>query len=87
MYDLLKPNGKIVITTPSLIGGLIHSYASLLYLTNREAALEHHKFYNRNSLKKMLIQHGFVMEYYEKFQVGLNQIAVGRKLSKSDSLF
>lgn len=87
IFNLLKPNGKIVITTPSLMGGIVHSYASLLYLTNREAALEHHKFYNRRSLKQMLVQQGFVMEYYKRFQVGLNQIAVGRKLPKSDSLF
>ena len=84
IFKLLKPHGKIIITTPSLLGGIVHNFASLLWLTNREAALEHHSFYNHKSIRQLLVKQGFVIEYYGRFQFGLNQIAIGRKLSKSD---
>lgn len=79
VYELLRPNGSIVITTPTWLGGKIHVVGSWLGLTNREAAQEHQCFYNRQSLAQLMVETGFIVEQYEIFQLGLNQLVVGRK--------
>lgn len=79
VYELLQPNGSVVVTTPTWLGGKIHVISSWLGLTNREAAREHQRFYNRQSLTQLMVETGFILEQYERFQLGLNQLAVGRK--------
>jgi 2-polyprenyl-3-methyl-5-hydroxy-6-metoxy-1,4-benzoquinol methylase len=78
-HRLLKPGGRLVITTPTSLGGKLHWLGSLFGLTNREAAEEHERFFNARSLKALLRRNGFNLERYERFLMNLNQLVVARK--------
>jgi SAM-dependent methyltransferase len=76
---LLKRGGKLVLTTPTPVGGRLHAYGSRLGLTYREAAEEHEQFFDDEGLRRLLNQEGFNCELYERFLLGMNQLVVARK--------
>ncbi len=82
IHKLLKRNGRLLITTPTPLGGRIHWVGSHLGLTHPEAAREHEQFYDFDSLEPMMTDAGFAIEQYERFLGGLNQLAVARKRSQ-----
>jgi ubiquinone/menaquinone biosynthesis C-methylase UbiE len=76
---LLKPGGSLVLTTPTPLGGRLHAWGSYLGLTYREAADEHEGFFDHEALKRLLHDEGFACELYQRFLLGMNQLAVARK--------
>jgi ubiquinone/menaquinone biosynthesis C-methylase UbiE len=79
VYTFLRPNGRLVLTTPVPVGGKLHRLGSHLGLTYAEAAREHERFYDYTALRLLLKKVGFLLEHYERFLVGLNQLVVARK--------
>ncbi len=79
VHKLLSTEGKLVLTTPSPLGGRLHWVASYLGLVYAEAAQEHERFYDFPSLARLLDQSGFLVEHFERFLFGLNQLVVARK--------
>ena len=76
--QLLKSNGKILITTPTPLGGKIHAAGAKIGLFYQEAAEDHEVFYNRETLRELLSRHGVIMVEYSQFMFGSNQLAVGK---------
>ena len=76
---LLEPGGRLLLTTPTPLGGRIHKVTSFLGLTYREAAQEHEKFYGREVLISLLELHGFEVQLFTPFLFGLNQFVMARK--------
>jgi len=76
---LLKPGGRLVLTTPTPLGGRVHAWGSRLGLTYREAANEHERFYNYEALRRLMNDEGLTCELYERFLLGMNQLVVARK--------
>ena len=79
IHRLLEPGGKLLLTTPTPLGGWVHKITSILGLTYREAAEEHEGFYGRQSLTFLLEQHGFEVRLFNPFLLGLNQFVIARK--------
>jgi 2-polyprenyl-3-methyl-5-hydroxy-6-metoxy-1,4-benzoquinol methylase len=79
VYTILQPSGRLVLTTPVPLGGKLHRLGSKLGLTYAEAAREHERFYDYRALRLLLKKIEFSLEHYERFLVGLNQLAVARK--------
>lgn len=76
---LLKPGGKLVLTTPTPLGGRLHAWGSRLGLTYREAAEEHEGFFDYDALNHLLNDEGLICERYERFLLGMNQLVVALK--------
>jgi len=80
-HRVLKPAGRLVLTTPTPLGGKLHWLGSRLGLTFPEAAEEHERFFDYDALARLFDETGFALENYERFLLGLNQLVVGRKTS------
>jgi len=79
LNKLLKSDGRMIITTPAPKADIILTIGSKLGLFSREACEEHKAlldesyFINLSDAKLML-------ERYEKFEFGLNQLIIYKKL-------
>jgi SAM-dependent methyltransferase len=71
----LKPDGKIVITTPAPIGRRIHDIGARLGIFSKEAAAEHETFLDKQHLMAIGEQANLSLMLYEHFLLGFNQIA------------
>jgi len=76
---LLKPAGKLVMTTPTPFGGSIHSIGARIGLFYQEAADQHEKFYNRNQISQLINVYGLEITFFGKFLIGGNQLVVCQK--------
>lgn len=75
----LKPNGVIVITTPTPFGNdVVHRVGSTLRLFSPVARDDHVVIYNKKRFEILAKDLGFVIEKYKKFQLGCNQLVVLR---------
>lgn len=75
----LAPEGRLVLTTPTPLGGRLHGLGSYAGLTHPEAAHEHFGFYGRSAIARLLGASGLEPVSYATFLFGLNQIAVARR--------
>jgi 2-polyprenyl-3-methyl-5-hydroxy-6-metoxy-1,4-benzoquinol methylase len=78
LRTLLRPDGRVVMTSPSGWGNWLHGFGARVGLFSREAAAEHHIIFSRERLATMLQPHGLVLERYRTFLLGGNQLFVCR---------
>lgn len=76
LHSLLARGGKLILTTPTPLGGRLHEIGSHLGLTYPEAAEEHEFFYDRATLERLLRENGFQVQLFRRFLFGLNQLVV-----------
>jgi 2-polyprenyl-3-methyl-5-hydroxy-6-metoxy-1,4-benzoquinol methylase len=74
--NIMKSGAKLVLTTPTPLGGKLHWLGSHLGLVYVEAAEEHVGFHGYSALKSLFQAAGFRIDYYEKFLFGLNQLMI-----------
>lgn len=83
LYEALRPNGIIVLTTPTPFGNdIVHKIGSKFGLFSKIAADDHIVIFNKKRLEIFANEFGFSLVLYEQFQFGCNQIAI---LKKSDT--
>lgn len=74
----LHPEGRLVITTPTPWGERLHRVGARVGLFHPDAAAEHQQAYDRQDLEALLAAHGFAVVLYRSFELGGNQLVVGR---------
>jgi len=79
LASLLSSHGKLIVTTPTSLGGKLHGLGSLAGLTYREAAEEHHQFLDEKKLRDLAMLAGFRRILYQRFLLNLNQLLVAEK--------
>jgi SAM-dependent methyltransferase len=79
LFRILKPGGRLIMTTPSPVGGHVHTIMAFLGLLSRQAAEEHKGFYDFASIKKLIHPVGFILECYIPFQLRMNQLFIVKK--------
>jgi 2-polyprenyl-3-methyl-5-hydroxy-6-metoxy-1,4-benzoquinol methylase len=72
----LKPDGRLLITTPSPFGDQIHRIGARLGLFSQFAADDHETIFNQASLQKLLENCGLQIDRYRRFLYGGNQLFV-----------
>jgi 2-polyprenyl-3-methyl-5-hydroxy-6-metoxy-1,4-benzoquinol methylase len=77
LTSVLKPGGRIVLTTPTPIGNdLVLPITSALRLTSKSAHDDHISILNRKRFLHLTREVGLRLVRYERFQFGLNSLAV-----------
>lgn len=80
LKKFLKPNGRIVITTPTPNAGIVLTIGSKLGLFSREALEEHKSLLNESYFVDLSDTIGLMLEKYERFEFGLNQLIIYKNL-------
>jgi 2-polyprenyl-3-methyl-5-hydroxy-6-metoxy-1,4-benzoquinol methylase len=75
---LLRPTGKVVITTPSPLGDRVHQVGSKIGLFSKEAQHEHETIYTTGSMRNILEANGLELISARKFLLGGNQLFIGQ---------
>jgi len=79
---VLDKSGRVIITTPTLKSKKILEFlARRLKLISQKEIADHKKYYSEKDILDLSKSTGFRLEYYQKFQFGLNSLAV---LEKND---
>ncbi len=77
---ILKPDGKLVLTTPSPRSRpLLEFLAFKLKLISRDEIMDHKHYYSKKELNDLLIKFGFKILKIKTFEFGLNLLAVAEK--------
>lgn len=76
MRKLLKPGGKIVITTPHQRGRILHELGARLGVFSWSAAKEHQKFLVERDFHEIARKQHLKLEIYQTFLLGFNQLVV-----------
>ena len=74
--ELLKPRGRVVVTTPSPSGGPIHAIGARLRLLSPMASEEHHALLDRREVEALAGAAGLRTLHAGRFLFGLNQLFV-----------
>ena len=76
LKSLLKPNDKIIITTPHKKTQKIHEFRAKIGFFSNEAAHEHKCFFDKELLYRLAKESDLKIKSYKKFQFGLNQLCI-----------
>ena len=76
---VLKPGGKIIITTPSPLNWSLLEILSTLGLQSRREIVEHESYFFKKSLIKLLTKAGFKNIKHEYFEFWLNNLVTATK--------
>lgn len=78
LADLLKPDGRIILTTPTPFGNdIVHRIGTSIGLFDKEGGQDDHiVIFNRKRLQILGDEFGLYLKNYKTFQFGCNQIAV-----------
>lgn len=75
----LEENGRIIITTPSHIGNYLLSIGSKVKVFSSDAFQEHKHILSRNDFERIALENNFILEVYQTFEFGMNQLAIFKK--------
>ena len=81
-YYHLEVEGTVIITTPTIESHFILDIMSRLRITDRPNLLEHKFYWRKDYLQELAEANCFEIIKYEKFQFGLNQLCIMRKINK-----
>ncbi len=77
IIEVLKPQGEIVITTPTPFGNdIIHPLGAALGVFAQAAVEDHIVIYNKQRFKNLAKEFQLRLEVYKRFQFFSNQLAV-----------
>ena len=75
----LKSGGKIVITTPTKFGNLIHSFAAILGLFSKAVKDAHKVILSKRNFIKIGQKFNLKLKKYKKFELFCNQLVIFEK--------
>jgi 2-polyprenyl-3-methyl-5-hydroxy-6-metoxy-1,4-benzoquinol methylase len=77
----VKPNGKILLTTPTPFAKQLLEFLAYLNVLDRHNIEEHKHYWTRDEIGKLANENGFSVKKYKKFQLGFNQLVILEKIS------
>ncbi|MCK0107695.1 class I SAM-dependent methyltransferase [Flavobacteriaceae bacterium S0825] len=73
---LLKPKGRIFLTTPTKIAKPVLELLAFLNVIDKTNIGEHKHYWNKKEIYYLAEKTGFTVSKYRKFQFGFNQFAI-----------
>jgi len=81
IFRILKPDGFLILTTPSLRAKPILNFLATIKLIHQKDILEHKKYYSLKELESLLLRSGFQKEdmSFKYFELGFNILVIAKK--------
>lgn len=77
---ILKPDGRILITTPTPRGKWVLEFLAFqLHIISTSEIADHKKYYDRRDIENLAFEQMLAISVYRKFQLGMNSMAELRK--------
>jgi SAM-dependent methyltransferase len=76
---VLRPGGRLVLTTPTPLGDRVHHALAQVNVTSKHAAEEHQSVLSPQQLRAAIVDAGFAIEHFRLFLLGGNQVCVASK--------
>lgn len=76
---VLKPNGKLIMTTPTPFSKPLLELLASLRIINSAEIHDHKKYYSKKDIVQLAGTTNFVLEKYSLFQLGLNSKIILKK--------
>jgi len=77
----LSEGGRVIITTPTEKARTILSVGCRFQLFDKDAIKDHKRYYSKKDIFTLIQAIGLEVEHYHRFQLGLNQILVAKKVT------
>lgn len=74
--EVIKPHGRLIVTTPSPTAEALHTLLARAGLTHKDAVRQHHRLFGKKDLVLLMASQGFRPYAYKRFEMGLNQLLV-----------
>jgi ubiquinone/menaquinone biosynthesis C-methylase UbiE len=75
VFRVLKPGGKLILTTPSPCSKPLLEFLALrLRVISAEEIKDHKHYFSETEIQQLLKDIGFINILYKRFQLGLNQL-------------
>jgi len=74
--NILNENGRIFLTTPTKAAKSVLEFMAFFRIVDKENIKEHKHYWSKNEIYALAETTGLILEKYEKFQLGYNQLAV-----------
>lgn len=85
IYRVLKPEGALVLTVPSVWSKPVLEFLSFkVGIVNPDEIRDHKKYYNKSELFKLFQKSGLIVEEHYYFQFGMNNFC---KVTKPQKVF
>ena len=78
---ILKPGGKVILTTPTLVGKVILEFLAFKLGIISKEEVGDHKNIIKKDLEILAKNYGFIVEKYKTFQLGGNSLCVLKNLN------
>jgi 2-polyprenyl-3-methyl-5-hydroxy-6-metoxy-1,4-benzoquinol methylase len=76
LKKVLGQKGKIIITTPTIVGNFVHMIGSKIGFFDKDAHDDHIVIYSKDRFNTLAKEMNLRLSYYKRFQFGCNQIAI-----------
>jgi 2-polyprenyl-3-methyl-5-hydroxy-6-metoxy-1,4-benzoquinol methylase len=76
LRTLLKPGGRIILTTPHPSMRRLHEFGARIGLFSREGAKEHRELIDRQRMAELADASGFRIRHFQRFLLGCNQLFI-----------
>ena len=83
LHAYMAPGGRVVITTPSPFGDLMHKVGSRMRLFYNEEKVAHIRIYGHADIKALAVRAGYVVSDYRRFLLLTNQLIVFQRVGPS----
>jgi len=78
-FRLLKPGGRLILTTPTRFAKPVLEALVVLHIINKQEIAEHKHYFNRAELRDLVTRAGFSDFKHETWQLLMNQLVTAKK--------
>jgi 2-polyprenyl-3-methyl-5-hydroxy-6-metoxy-1,4-benzoquinol methylase len=83
LHKFITPGGKLLMTTPSPFGDMIHKVGGRMGFFYSEEMVAHVKIYGKGEISRLALNSGYTLVNYQRFLLQTNQLIIFQGVNQS----